>query len=173
MSDVPTPAGTRRLEGQASAAQGEAMKRLAMMVLCLVTPVIHAATPPCSSAEFRQFDFWIGDWQVHKPDGSFAGLNRISREYGGCVIHEHYATGKGYSGESLNAWDAARKVWHQTWVDDSGLLLVLEGHWDGRSMILEGIAPGADGLLTKQRITWSPSPDGSVRQLWESAADKG
>ena len=113
-----------------------------LLVLCLATSVSQAApTAPCSGAEHRQFDFWIGDWQVHKPDGSLAGINRITREYGGCVIHEHYATGKGYSGESLNAYDTARKVWHQTWVDDSGVLLTLEGRWDGKSMILEGLAP--------------------------------
>jgi hypothetical protein len=32
--------------------------------------------------------------------------------------------GGGYSGESLNEYDAARKVWHQTWVDSSGTLLL-------------------------------------------------
>jgi hypothetical protein len=100
-------------------------------------------------------------------------MNRITLEYGGCVVHEHYATGRGYSGESLNTYDAARKVWHQTWVDDGGLLLMLEGHWDGNSMRLEGVAAGVDGALTKQRITWSPHPDGSVRQLWEAADGKG
>ena len=140
------------------------MTRIALLLMMAVS-VCHAAPPqPCSSPEHRQFDFWIGDWQVHKPDGSFAGINRITQEYGGCAIHEHYATGKGYSGESLNAYDATRKVWHQTWVDTSGLLLTLEGHWDGKSMILEG---------AKQRITWTPNSDGSVRQLWETADEKG
>jgi hypothetical protein len=120
--------------------------------------------PPCAGAEYRQFDFWVGDWRVMKPDGSFAGTNHITLEYGGCVVHEHYVTGRGYSGESLNMYDAARKVWHQTWVDDGGLLLLIEGHWDGKSMVLEGAG---------QRITWTPNADGSVRQLWESADDKG
>ena len=147
------------------------MKFLGFVVSFLATSGSQAI--PCGAPENRQFDFWVGDWQVHRPDGSFAGMNRITLEYGGCVIHEHYATGRSYSGESLNTYDAARKVWHQTWVDDSGLLLMLEGHWDGRSMVLEGIAAGADGALTKQRITWSPGPDGSVRQLWESANGKG
>ena len=147
------------------------MKLLGFVVLFLVTSISQAL--PCTAPENRQFDFWVGDWQVHKPDGSFAGMNRITLEYGGCVVHEHYATGRGYSGESLNTYDPARKVWHQTWVDDSGLLLMLDGHWDGKTMLLEGIAAGADGALTKQRITWSPSPDGSVRQLWESADGKG
>ena len=143
-------------------------------MLALATSAAQAAPPaPCSDAQHRQFDFWIGDWQVHTPDGKFAGLNRITREYAGCVIHEHYATGKGYSGESLNMYDAARKVWHQTWVDDSGTLLALEGRWDGKSMVLEGLAPGPNGDLAKQRITWTPNADGSVRQLWESADAKG
>jgi hypothetical protein len=129
------------------------MKFVGFMVLLLASSISQAI--PCAAPENRQFDFWVGDWQVHKPDGSFAGMNRVTLEYGGCVVHEHYATGRGYTGESLNTYDATRKVWHQTWVDDSGLLLTL------------------DGALTKQRITWSPNPDGSVRQLWESADSKG
>jgi hypothetical protein len=144
-------------------------------LLGLVACASQAATPPapCAGAEHRQFDFWIGEWRVQTPDGALAGINRITREYGGCVIHEHYSTGKGYSGESLNVYDAARKVWHQSWVDDAGLLLTLEGRWNGKSMILEGLAPDAKGVRVKQRITWTPGADGSVRQLWESADVKG
>ena len=150
------------------------MKMLSITALTISASLSHAAPPaPCSAPENRQFDFWLGDWQVHIPDGSVAGLNRVTQEYGGCVVHEHYATGKGYSGESLNTYDAARKVWHQTWVDDNGLLLTLEGRWNGKSMVLEGLAPGADGVMAKQRITWTPNKDGSVRQLWETADSKG
>ena len=148
------------------------MKVLAF-VMCLASFTIQAAPPPCDSPEHHQFDFWIGDWQVHRPDGALAGINRITREYGGCVIHERYATGKGYSGESLNVYDAARKVWHQTWVDDSGLLLTIEGRWNGKSMVLEGLAPDSSGAMVKQRITWTPNADGTLRQLWESTDAKG
>ena len=148
------------------------MKRMALLLM--MASACHAAPPqPCTAPEHRQFDFWIGDWQVYKADGSLAGINRITREYGGCVIHERYATGRGYSGESLNTYDAARKVWHQTWVDDAGLLLTLEGRWNGRSMILEGVAPGSDGRMVKQRITWTPIGDASLRQLWEAADEHG
>jgi hypothetical protein len=149
-----------------------AVKRFVPLILLAFTNG-HAAPPPCSSGEHHQFDFWIGDWQVHRPDGAFAGINRITREYGGCVIHEHYVTGRGYSGESLNTYDAARKVWHQTWVDSDGLLLTLEGRWDGKSMVLEGDTPTPGGGVARQRITWTPNKDGSVRQIWEAADDKG
>ena len=142
------------------------MIRTTLVLLFLAAP-LAAQSPPkpaCTDPTHRQFDFWVGDWRVHKPDGTFAGINRITLEYGGCVVHEHYVTGRGYSGESLNAWDAARKVWHQTWVDSGGLLLTLEGRWDGKNMVLEGM---------NQRITWTPNADGSVRQLWETADGKG
>ena len=64
-------------------------------------------------------------------------------------------------------------MWHQTWVDDGGLLLTLEGKLVGTSMVLEGVGPAQDGKLVKQRITWTPNKDGSVRQLWESVDPKG
>ena len=127
----------------------------------------------CDAPAFRQFDFWLGEWQVRTPAGKLAGVNRIEREYEGCVIHEHYSTGRGYSGESLNTYDAARKVWHQTWVDSSGTLLLLEGRIIDGNMVLEGQTTAEEGTISKHRISWTPKPDGSVRQLWESTDAKG
>jgi hypothetical protein len=151
------------------------VRQVSLCAICLVMIACRSAyaAAPCGATEFHQFDFWLGDWQVRRPDGTVTGINRIDQEYGGCVVHEHYATGRGYSGESLNIYDAARKVWHQTWVDSAGLLLILEGHLVGRNMVLEGATRQPDGSLQKQRITWSPNADGSVRQLWESTDAKG
>ena len=89
-------------------------------VVFLAAAAVFAAQPgPCDTPAHRAFDFWLGDWQVHTPDGKLAGHNRVESRYGGCVVHEHYtsATSK-YQGESLNIYDASRKVWHQTWVDN-------------------------------------------------------
>lgn len=129
--------------------------------------------PACTGPEHRQFDFWLGEWNVYGPAGKLAGTNSIRREIGGCVLHERYDTGRGYSGESFNIYDEPRKVWHQTWVDSSGLLLQLEGGLKDGKMILEGETRGSDQKITKHRITWSANPDGSVRQLWESSAPNG
>ena len=131
------------------------------------------AAAACEAPEHRAFDFWLGEWQVRTPDGKLAGVNRIAREYDGCVLHERYETGRGYSGESLNIYDAGRKTWHQTWVDTSGTLLLLEGGLRNGSMVLEGQTVGTDAQVTKHRITWTPGADGSVRQLWESTDAKG
>lgn len=139
---------------------------LELLIGCTVAA--GAASAACDEPAFRQFDFWIGEWQVHTPDGKLAGTNRITREYGGCVIHEHYTTARGYAGESLNMYDAGRKLWHQTWVDNEGVLLVLEGAFRDGHMRLEGQNIGSDGKVAKHRITWTPNRDGSVRQHWES-----
>jgi hypothetical protein len=42
-------------------------------------------------------------------------------------------------------------------------------------MVLAGDAFDADapGHTARQRVTWTPQPDGRVRQLWESSSDGG
>jgi hypothetical protein len=137
------------------------------------TAIGAGAASACAAGEHRQFDFWLGEWNVHTPDGKLAGVNSITSEYGGCVLHERYSTPRGYRGESLNAYDAGRKIWHQTWVDTSGALLLLEGGLRGHSMVLEGESIDAKGEVTKHRITWTPIAAGGVRQHWESTDGKG
>jgi hypothetical protein len=133
------------------------------------------AAPPCSTPDFRQFDFWIGEWEVFRPDGQRAGHNTITAVMNGCVLTESYDGSGGYHGESFNIFDASRGVWHQTWVDNGGTLLRLEGGLEGDRMILGGETVGADGTVTRHRISWSRvdgDPD-RVRQLWESSSDAG
>jgi len=133
----------------------------------------QSPAPACTAVEHRTFDFWVGEWNVHSADGKLAGTNSIKREMGGCVLHERYDTGRGYSGQSFSIYDAPRRVWHQTWVDSAGLLLLLEGRIQDGKLVLEGQTTETDGRKIKHRISWTPSPDGSVRQLWESAAPNG
>jgi hypothetical protein len=147
-------------------------RRLFGAVMSLIA-IDAAWAAACDTPAHREFDFWLGEWQVHTPDGKLAGVNRIVKEYEGCVLHERYSTDRGYSGESLNIYDAGRKVWHQSWVDTSGTLLLLEGGFRDGSMMMEGQTVGADAKITRHRITWTPSSDGSVRQFWESTDADG
>ena len=150
-----------------------AMVVIAAVAFSLVLPSRVAAAGACEASEHRQFDFWLGEWNVHTPNGQLAGVNSITTEYGGCVLHERYMTSRGFSGESLNVYDPARKVWHQTWVDNSGTLLLIEGGMRGESMVLEGETTGADGQVTKHRITYTPNGKGGLRQHWESSGADG
>ena len=143
------------------------------ILLCTTVMGTRAALAACDASQFRQFDFWLGTWDVHTPDGKLAGRNTVTSEYDGCVVHEHYATGHAYAGESLNIYDASRQRWHQTWVDTEGMLLVLEGGLHEGAMVLEGIGPDANQHPVRNRITWTPNADGSVRQYWESADEAG
>lgn len=143
---------------------------LIVMMLAPVGEVIGAATADhCDTPQHHKFDFWLGDWQIKTTDGKLAGHNHVTQEYGSCVVHEHYTTTHGYSGESLNIYDASRKLWHQTWVDSDGTLLTLEGAFHHGQMVLQGRLVDKHGKSTRQRITWTPNADGSVRQLWEAA----
>lgn len=128
---------------------------------------------PCSTPEHRQFDFWIGEWEV-TADGRVAGHNKITRLFGDCGLREEYTgTRGGYTGSSFNLYDASRGLWHQTWVDNQGTLLLLDGTLEEGRMVLEGDLIGSDGLSQHQRITWTPNGDGTVRQHWEQSADGG
>lgn len=104
------------------------------------------------------------------PDGTTAGTNHITQALGTCVLHEHWVGGGGDVGESFNIYDATSKRWHQTWVDNQGTLLVLEGGLVRGAMVLTDSAVGSK---TVNRITWEQLPKGQVRQLWETSSDGG
>lgn len=131
--------------------------------------------PPCTGAQYRQFDFWLGSWEVRDPAGKLVGHNRIESAHDGCVLIEHWSGAKGVTGTSVNLYDRDRGRWHQTWVDSGGGLLQLDGGIDGGAMVLSGDAFDTDAPAqsSRQRITWTPQDDGRVRQLWEASTDGG
>lgn len=145
----------------------------ALLASLLLAPTAAAGpTSACAELEHHQFDFWVGDWTVVRSDnGKYAGQNRIDSVLGGCALHESWTGVGGVKGHSYNAYDAARGVWHQTWVDSAGDLLVLEGRFVDGKMVLEGEQKGADGKALRNRITWTPLPGGKVRQHWETSSD--
>ena len=130
-----------------------------------------AVPKPCAAAEHRQFDFWLGEWEVRTPNGKLAGANTIRRMLGGCVLQENWRGAGGHHGTSYNIYDASRRRWHQTWVDDGGLLLQVEGAFTDGRMVLSGETVDSAGRSVKQRITWERLAGGEVRQRWESSPD--
>jgi hypothetical protein len=146
---------------------------LALMLSVVQAPA--APPPPCSAPLHRQFDFWVGTWDVTGPAGKFAGVNRIEQVDGGCALAESWSSaGGGYTGHSLNSVGSDGR-WRQSWVDSSGLRLELVGGLADGKMVLEGETPASEpaSLPVKNRITWSPETDGRVRQHWETSSDGG
>jgi hypothetical protein len=135
-----------------------------------------AAPAPCATPAHRQFDFWVGEWEVSKPDGTPAGRSRIERILEACVISENWTGATGFAGRSFNLYNAASGRWEQFWVDQSGARLHLQGGLEGERMVLAGTREATDaqtGPAQRERISWTPNADGSVRQLWETSKDDG
>jgi len=144
---------------------------LTVLLLSGVGPAANAderAAAACSADAVHQFDFWIGDWVVTE-NGTPAGTNHIERILDGCALLENWQGAKGGAGKSLNFYDRDDQRWHQTWIDHSGGALFLSGTYANGAMRMEGErAATATQPATRHRITWTPLPDGAVRQLWES-----
>ncbi len=127
------------------------------------------------AAESDQFDFWVGEWEVRGPKGKVAGHNRISKVVGGRALLEEWAGVGGLVGKSLNTWSSERSMWHQTWVDSSGTLLLLDGGLRDGVMVLEGttIDPEQPGGLLLHRISWRVLDEAGdeLRQHWQTSVD--
>ncbi|MGD8977245.1 MAG: tetratricopeptide repeat protein [Gammaproteobacteria bacterium] len=128
---------------------------------CLVDPV------------FRQFDFWIGDWEVKGGDGTVFGRNSISSEEQGCVLVERWTGAGGNTGQSINYYDGIAREWVQVW-NGLGIQIHMRGGLSDGSMILVGdILYLASGDRRAFRGTWTPLDGGVVRQFFEESADDG
>jgi hypothetical protein len=151
------------------------MRGLSLLLLLAFLPLgAVAQTNACTSSEHRQFDFWLGDWNVYNQQGSQVGTNSITLEQGDCVLHEHWVDTQGGTGESFNMYDARRGAWHQTWVASNGNLLLLDGGLEDGRMVLLGERRAQNGTgIVLNRISWIPQPDGSVHQVWDMSADDG
>ncbi|HEY6307335.1 MAG TPA: hypothetical protein VI488_12850 [Candidatus Angelobacter sp.] len=135
-----------------------------------------AANPkpsPCVAPEYRQFDFWIGDWDAFEADGGAkVARTRVDSILDSCVLLEIYEGTDGHKGESLTIYDVTRKSWHQTWVTNLGQLLVIEGKMQGGEMVLRGVDHGTGGEERLVQGTWKPE-NGGVREVAVVSTDGG
>jgi hypothetical protein len=137
---------------------------------------------PCGSPEERQFDFWLGDWDLTWPAGqsggtegeTATGVNRISRLFGDCVIEENFSTDDGaFQGHSVSAYDDRIGLWRQTWVDSSGGYLVFTGSFDGETMTLGTDPVEREGEVVVQRMVFSQIRADSLEWVWQGSRDGG
>lgn len=129
---------------------------------------------PCSSEKYREFDFWVGDWNVYDKSGKLIGTNKLIKMYNNCVIQENWeskaSTNRGTSYNYVNTID---NTWNQVWVDNSGYSLVLKGNLVDKKMVLKSdLVKGKQGNYYN-RVTWTPNSDGTVTQLWEYVGKNG
>jgi hypothetical protein len=133
---------------------------------------------PCGTrAASREFDFWVGDWNVvTSAEGSPVGRSHIERTIGDCVIWENWTSlgESGYTGKSYNVYNPDQKRWEQFWVDNQGGMIHFYGHLAQGVMDFSTEAiPQADGKTLKRRLRFYPVSADRVRQFSEGSTDDG
>jgi hypothetical protein len=158
--------------------------RLIVLSALCANPLLAQAPPPTpppkpclTQPESRQLDFWIGDWEVARtgqPVPPQPSRSHIASTDDGCVITEQYTTPIGYTGRSLNAYDAVKKQWEQFWVDSAGGLHHYVGHARDGNMYYEAqILAAGESRPTRNRMTFFNQGNDQVRQLGEQSKDDG
>lgn len=135
-----------------------------------------APASPCKTDPvYRQFDFWIGEWDVENPKGEIVGRSSIQLIEGDCVLLENYTgvRNSSYTGKSFNVYNAAIGRWQQFWVDNQGAVLEFSGEYNDRELRYTGESIGSRNQPTRHKLTFFHREDGTVRQLWEQSIDGG
>jgi len=141
---------------------------------------ITALRYPCrSNPRAREFDFWIGDWNVTpwaaapSTDPASIGTNGIELLLEQCMLLENWTGAGGGAGKSINFFDTNRSAWRQVWVADGGGSLDYAGAFRDGAMRFEGWTLGPNGARVLQKLTFFPISADTVRQLFETSADSG
>jgi hypothetical protein len=141
----------------------------------------------CQAAAYRQFDFWVGDWQVSGAlGGAPTATSNVTSDLDGCVVLEHWRPFGGGRGRSLNAYDASTGRWSQMWVAAGGCPfanIFMEGGLDGTAMDMSGTRAQPLGFVVQcppppvvvfsrtDHVRWTPLPGGAVLQQSVAAND--
>jgi hypothetical protein len=155
------------------------MLRVILILTMLAASNLSTAAPPprpagCNAAEYRQLDFWLGDWDTFESGDTTTSVARTHVDLiaAGCAIHELYEQTDGLIGDSILSFDAVRKVWQQTWVTNRGSLMVVVGRFKDGALTLNEEMHASDGRSWLQRITWKAEGSG-VREWSVMSKDGG
>jgi hypothetical protein len=143
-------------------------------VPALGSPASTKPSPGCNVTEYRQLDFWLGDWDTFDSDDTTTSVARAHVDLiaAGCAVHELYEQTDGLIGDSILSFDPGRKLWQQTWVTNYGSLMVISGRFKEGVLTLDGTMHFGNGKSLQQRITWKAS-GGGVRESSVTSKDGG
>jgi hypothetical protein len=156
------------------------MKQFLFILIFLVSVQFCKAQKPCSQPEYRQFDFWLGEWEAFGVNGNKAGDSKISLILDSCIILEEWTSASNplgllYAGKSFNTWNAALKQWQQTWVDNSGNTTAFTyGKYEDKQIIFKTDPfPFTKDTMAIRRLTFFNLSSDKVRQLGEISKNNG
>lgn len=149
---------------------------LSIIIFVLFSVGIKAQQSRCKTQiEYRQFDFWVGEWEVKNPNDAIVGNSKIERTVGDCVILENWSGNGGYTGKSLNYYSILDQKWHQKWIGSGGIPIEFSGNYnsDTKSMNYTGKGVGQGGIKLDYKLTFHHLTDDHIRQHWEQSPDGG
>lgn len=157
---------------------------LASSVLaCFAQTTSAASAPaqpaPCTEPQQKQFDFWLGDWNLTWPSQNSGetvhGANSIKRVLDGCVIEENFDGGTvlGLRGLSVSRFEPRSGKWKQTWVDNQGGYLDFTGEFKDGQMVLQREGARPDGSKVLQRMVYKNITEAEFDWSWERSLDGG
>jgi hypothetical protein len=157
------------------------MKQLVSIIIVVLLYSDVEAQKPCNSnPTYRQFDFWIGEWEAFALNGTKAGDSKISLILDSCIVLEEWTSasvnrGIRYAGKSFNTYNAVTKQWQQTWVDNvGGSTEYLEGKYENNKItFLTKPFPFSKDTVAVRRLTFFNLGPAKVRQLGEITKDQG
>jgi hypothetical protein len=131
----------------------------------------------CTNAESRQFDFWLGEWDVSPSvatSGALVAESSITLHDQGCVILEHWRPFGGGHGHSINGYDASDGKWHQTWIDANGQRTEFAGNLDAEGIMrFDVLTPPQQGQPPgRRRMNFQRIDQNTVRQ-WGDLQPEG
>ena len=132
------------------------------------------AKPCMNQQRFRDFDFWVGEWDVFGPGKQQVGTNSVQLLEDGCIIMENWhAAQGGQTGKSLNYFDPTDNKWHQVYVGNDLLMLNVTGEYKDDALRFEGEKPAPNGGRMLVHMTFFKQGSNQVRQLIENSFDGG
>jgi len=147
----------------------------------IVRKATENAMPCMTNGQLRQFDFWLGTWDVY-PNGSerMAGESRIEMASGGCMILENW-TSMGlapFGGKSMNYINPGTGKWEQLWVGSDGVnpnnpQKFVNGEYRDGAMRFEFEQWSADGKKQTGRFIFYNEGPNQVRQFNEVSSNGG
>jgi hypothetical protein len=131
---------------------------------------------PCyQDKRAREFDFWIGEWDVYVTGtNSYAGNSVIQQISGGCAILENWKSAMS-EGKSLNFIDDSTHKWKQVWVGSypNGKQDFFNGEYKDSVMRFTFTTLDAQGHTLQGRFSFFNQGPNQVRQLNETSPDEG
>ena len=137
---------------------------------------VYTTAYPCmADPHARQFDFWIGEWDVYVTGSkTYAGHSLIQMIAGGCALLENWDS-PGSSGKSINFIDPTTNKWKQSWAGSyaGGVQEFINGEYKDSAMHFEFETKDAAGNKIIGKFIFYNEGPGRVRQFNATSADNG